>query len=275
MTIDRLPTLGHDQADTSLRLLLRPLLALARNLVRSCYVVGSFADGSAVHGSDLDLHIVFDGDRANASAAARRLARAVTSGIAKAPMVIDVKFLHVGELSAGDISLSGPSILLWGVDDRPAIRPPPLPLCKQRIVRWTLKGLTALRADLRSVMPEPTYPAPEEEFYGYVRASSPGEPNSPDASTRPWAGAMLRVATTLLLLERDVLVIDKRSCSALYRQHFGDDWTDYFDSIQATCRTEWQYRVPVAPQDRVRLRSWCGRSVDLERRLIGRLRSGL
>jgi hypothetical protein len=237
-------------------------------LMRSYYLLGSYAEGSAVPLlSDIDLLIIFKGSNAGTQAeAATQVAQRCA---ARSPVRLDVMIRGEGELSrlhsVLQRSLKSGSRLLHGEDLRPAL--PEIPLQSFRWAVWDGAlhfALSILRGVSRSDLPL-RYPEADGEFFGYDRIRVPEwYPPEFQQGTKELVATVSRLCSALLADQVQMQAAGKTEAFRLYTEHIGDEWTPLVHAIFEECKLRWQYRVPPDPAGRDHLRVLCQRTLEFE-----------
>jgi hypothetical protein len=237
--------------------------------VRAYYVDGSFADGSQLVTSDLDMTIVVaDAFRDDAErGAAEKLCQSLAQD---SPIELDARVVDEATLAHGAHPvLTFASALIAGEDIRH--RFPVMPLAE-----WTRDRMHAaawLTVKLHG-RPVPVayplgYPDQMDEFLGYTRRTI----RLPDGSAVPTTRDLIRstgwAATALIAHQRGQYVTRKRDAHALYERYIGDEWSRLLCDIYECCRTRWEYHIPVDPTERRALQAICEGTLGFENHFLG------
>jgi predicted nucleotidyltransferase len=229
--------------------------------VRSYYLLGSYAEGTAVPPlSDIDLLVVLD-DTAMTEAAgtAQHLAQRYA---VRSPARLDVTIRREAELPALHAvlrrSLKSGSRLLDGAELRPSL--PEVPLQEFRWAVWDGAlhfVLNVLRGVERCALPV-SYPDPGGEFFGYDRIRI-GEwyPPALEQGTKELVAAASRLCSALLAEQAGVQAAGKAAAFRLYTETFDDEWAPLVRDIFERCKLRWRYRVPQGAAEREQLRALC------------------
>lgn len=230
--------------------------------VRGYYLQGGYADGSAVPASDIDLRVVFQGELG--AEEQERCTRLIDCCRLISPIALDSA--PEGEASllrVGAVRFQHGTRLLYGEDIRPQVPLKPL----AAYVRDTLHTAFLLSARVRGnppVLSMPLdYPDPAGEFYGYDRRRQRGSDGWVGAGTKDLVATATAIASGLVGLAGHYTT-SKTDSVAQYRRQIGGAWADYLDEVMDLCRGRWGYRVPDSPEERVRLRELCRRSLAFE-----------
>jgi predicted nucleotidyltransferase len=277
---------GSARMDAALRRLIESCQQALPCRLGSVYVTGSFADGSGLASSDLDVTLVFR-DRF-ASADERATAEHIIAA-ASARDDVDGVELDAGVVDEVELAEGAPPLLrlggrcVWGEDHLDA-----LPLMP--IERWARERMHAAYWLIANVFRRPampvslplSYPEPSDDFFGYTRRVV----RLPNGAEAPSTRDLIRVtgwaATALVAFKGGAYVARKRECPRAYAQHVGDEHTALHEDIYHWCRQEWGYLIPSDDASRERLRDICTRTLAFENRflteyrewVLGELRSG-
>lgn len=256
-------TTGDTSADGALRAVVAAFERGLTDRVRGYYLVGSFADSTAVTTSDLDVHIVLKGAAdAETLATARRLADGCVHDSARE---LDIEIADESELARGarpNFKLR--SALITGEDIREQV--PLIPL-----ITWTRDRMHSSWWRVACLFARPAiitlpldYPEPAEPFLGYTRRAVRLSNGEAAASTRDLIRLVSWAATALLALQCGVYVSSKSEAHVLYRERLGGESAALMDDVFALCRTRWAYLIPNDPEERAALRAICERTLGFE-----------
>lgn len=258
---------GSAQMDTAVKDMLACLAASLPGRLSAVYVLGSYADASAVPTSDLDLVLII-ADRFREGEHAR-IQTTLTEYTAQRREEIDLEVTEEASLRAGvspTLKLSGR--LLWGIDLCQHLALMPLNAwTRDRMYTsyWRLGGLFSRSIPLTMPL---DYPDATDEFYGYARRLT----RLPDGRLAPGTRDLMRavgwMATALIAYQAGRYVGTKRACADMYREHIGGEWVGLLDDLAAWVRGAWQYCIPTAPEERARLSAICGRALGFENHFL-------
>lgn len=231
--------------------------------LRSVYVTGSHADGSALSTSDLDVTVVFAGQlTAEERAAAEGALRDVAHHCA---VELDVSVAGEDELARGMrplLKLGGRCV--WGEDRRDAALLIP-------IEQWARERMHAAYWLIVNIFGRPTpvtlplgYPDASDEFFGYTSRAV----RLPDGHEVPSTRDLIRVtgwaATALVALRGRTYVARKRELPMAYREHIGGEHAALHEDLVRWCRERWDYLIPASAAGRARLRTLCAHALAFE-----------
>ncbi|MBO0794941.1 MAG: nucleotidyltransferase domain-containing protein, partial [Ktedonobacteraceae bacterium] len=200
--------------------------------IRGCYVEGSYADGSEVTCSDVDMVVVFkdgfvgDKERRQAEAVGQRC---VAESAVELDLVIEDEY---GLRRGAWPTLKLGSILLYGEDIRDGLQLIPL-------VEWTRDRMhsslwrTAHLCGRSSVMMPLDYPDPQGEFYGYDQRKMRLAGGEEVQGTRDLIRLVSWSATAILGCRAGQYVARKSDCHTLYRRYIADEWAGLLEDIYA------------------------------------------
>ena len=238
---------GSAQMDTVVREVIAQFLTALPDRLRAVYVLGSYADASAVPTSDLDLELIVAGSLRESEH--ERIQSLLAAWTSQADSELDIAIKEEAGLRAGvSPTLKLGSRLLWGDDVCESLPLIPLTIWtrdRMHTSYWRLAGLFSRPTPL--IMPL-DYPDPHDEFYGYTRRLT----HLPDGRLTPGTRDLMRavgwMATALLAFQAGQYVATKRACATMYREHIGDEWATLLDDMAAWVRGAWQYRIPDRPR---------------------------
>lgn len=265
---------GSERANGALHALVAACVETLPGRLRSAYVTGSFADGSALATSDLDVTLAFSGVL---TLDERRAAESAAQGVVRRCSVeLDVGIADEDELVRGVpplLKLGGRCV--WGEDRRDAM--PLIPI--EQLVRERMHAAYWLIVNVFG-RPAPVslplgYPDAGSEFFGYTRRTV----RLPDGCEVPSTRDLIRVtgwaATALVALRGRAYVARKRELPTAYREHVGDEHAALHEKLARWCRECWGYLIPTDAADRVRLRDFCARTLSFENRFLAAYREWL
>ena len=240
------------------------------------YLRGSYADGSAIDLSDVDLVVVVE-DLNDTFAVSRSIGFASPSWPVVETVTLAISQLNDPSLADLLVTLKWGSELLYGRDVRDSILPQ-WPDYARAVIRACRSGIAMLR-DSTSVPQPLTYPDPDGEFFGYEATRSDGRKAArklkwyrvgTTEGTKELASVAARAATGLIAAQSRQFVSKRSQVITAYGQYIADEWTDFIRDLNVSCRQTWGYRVPDRPADRKHLRELCLWMLDFERHCLVR-----
>lgn len=238
------------------------------------YVIGSYADGSAVPLSDLDLVVLFSGRlREGDARAAWRVGGPFEP---RCPVRLDLTISGEDDPTweKGYVKLA--SRLLYGADARAGIAlPPPTLRDVWDGMHYAERTVKALRGVERLVYPL-DFPDAQGEFYGYDAVREPDwYPPGTARGLRELVNAVTLMATALTPPGSEGGVLSKAQAVALYRARVGGRWASYLEVLYEHAKLRCGYLIPEAAADRFRLRALCRRTLGFENHFLRRYRQVL
>jgi Nucleotidyltransferase domain len=256
-------TTGHQRIDDIIRGLIGIFEATFPERIRAYYLAGSYADGSAVPLSDIDLRVVFKDDFQDQAEVAR-VRRVRDDCQLLSPVELDLpplseaRLLHDDNWAHEAISIKLACVPLYGEDIRANLRLPSFDHYTRKITSAPIQFFA--RAHDRSPLIFPLeYPDPEGDFYGYDQRDAVGE-----RSTKMLVHIVGFAASCILALRAGRMVAKKSDWLRAYKQSIGDEWTTLLEALYTTCKLEWGYRVPTGASDRQCLRELCRETLAFE-----------
>jgi hypothetical protein len=254
--IDLLFSTGEASVDAVLRGVIGVFEQVFPERVRGYYLTGSYADGSAMPSSDIDLTILYHG-RTLGEQDERAADRLAASCALICPIELDVAALAQEiPYPLRAVSLKLDSRLLFGEDARPAVSLPSREAYARHATDLALRLLSRLHRQGPLACPI-DYPEPDDPFFGYARGG-----------TKDLATTTLLMATAILARRTDCYVAGKRECLRLYRDRIDDEWTGFIEDVYHRCRNQWCYSLPQSESDRRHLTALCARFREFAVRFV-------
>lgn len=260
---------GDPQIDQILRGVIGLVELLFPERVRSYYVTGSYADGTAVPTSDLDVMIVL---KNNATHDELDKIFDIADQISLlSPLFLDLEGIGEDQLSSKGHFLKFASLFIYGDDIRDAIQTPDIDDYVRNCMHNPPIYFMTHVARRQPVVTFPLdYPDRTAEFYGYDH-----NPLEDHQDTKVLMAIIGHAATAIVALKTRQFVGTKSQCLSMYKQHVHDEWTDLLTEVYTVYRNAWSYRIPENAEDRRRLRHVCERTLRFENHFLKLYRSYL
>lgn len=265
-----LASTGNARVDTCIRSVIAAFTAAFPGHNCSYYVEGSFADGSAIATSDLDMTIVFAAPpTADEHVATKDILRTCARS---SDVELDVTPTDLQALQHADPVFKLGAQLVYGTDVRDRV--PLMPIESWARQRMHVAFWLTIHAFKR---PQPVaapldFPKADDKFFGYVDRPMRLADGTEVASTRDLTRVTGWIASTRLAFEARQYVYRKRDCVPLYAQYIADEWTELLAALYRRCRVDWHYRVPQRAAERDELRALCVRTLAFENHFAARYR---
>ncbi|HEX2184718.1 MAG TPA: nucleotidyltransferase domain-containing protein [Chloroflexota bacterium] len=270
---------GDQQVDAILRGVVGVFEAAYPGRVRAYYLTGSFADGTAVATSDLDLQLVFEGALGAAEeGTARRLFQACAQ---MSPVGIDavaVDEARLADFASPDLMLGGR--LVYGTDIRDRLTLVPIALWARALLHELPRFVGRMRGEPPPRLVVPLgYPDPHGPYFGYDGRVLTTRDGRRHRTTKDLVRAAGQAASGLAAWRAGRYVRSKRECAASYREAMAagagaghgvgdkggwEDWAGFLEELDRTCRAELGYLLPQAPEAKSRVRALCARAPGFE-----------
>jgi hypothetical protein len=222
--------------------------------MRAYYLLGSYADNTAVPTSDVDLFVV---SKEPLDPAEHELYGHIAH---QCSLLAGIQFQTgvVDETCLGGLpGLAACRLFVYGEDVGDRIPP----LQPGDSVRKALSSAVHVLCELHD-QPPPlalplTYPDPEGAFFGYERNGlpAPGGWNGP--GTKKLINAVSMVAGALVAIQSDHPVLCRADCVTMYRTYVGDHWSDFVEQVCSLRTPQRGYAIPNDSDERQRLRRLC------------------
>ncbi|HKT39984.1 MAG TPA: hypothetical protein VJR48_16545 [Ktedonobacterales bacterium] len=265
--VELIASTGSTRMDGVVRRLIAEIHTVLPGRLRAVYVLGSYADASAVSTSDLDLELIIAGRLRKDERV--RIQAILADYASSTEGELDIGCADEDTLQAGvspTLKLGGR--LLWGINVCQTLDLMPLAAWtrdRMHTSYWRLFGLFSRPLPLSAPL---DYPDPADEFYGYARRLTRLPDGHTVAGTRDLMRAVGWMATALVAYQAGQYIATKRACASMYREYIGDQWSDLLDELAVWVRGDWQYRIPADPEERSRLRAICARTLGFENHFL-------
>ena len=254
----------------------RALAALDATLpgrLHSVYLFGSYAEGSAVSTSDLDLFVVLRGtaDLGESARASTVAADAIGHGSPQPDVLVLEEASLLGE---GHFRLETASTLVAGEDlrDRLPRTSPAAWLRRYTHAPWAYMAQVLRQVD-RLTYPL-DYPDPAGEFLGYDARMLPPH-GGPAHNVKSLVATVCWIASALTTIESGRLARTKAEGVGLHRADVGGAWAGFVEDGYRWGKERWSYLAPRRQDERARLRDLCVRTLAFENHYLVRYRGYL
>ncbi|NKB66760.1 MAG: hypothetical protein GKR89_06855 [Candidatus Latescibacteria bacterium] len=256
--------LAHSTADPRVNAILQGVVGVFEHYfperIHGYYLVGSYANGTAVAASDIDIHPVFKGEFGPEEAEQVYRIRDICNGLTYVELNVDPwPDSFAGVVYGALFQLV--ALPVYGADIRARFPLPSLEAYARQLVG--VGGLLKVRqrATLRYPL---AYPDPAGEFYGYDGRGAADFDGVQEQGTKGLIGAAYSIVLGRLALTAPQYIVGKAEAFHLYRQCVKDEWSDFIAQVWQRCRQDWHYKIPTRDSDRQILRRLCRDMLDLE-----------
>jgi hypothetical protein len=271
--IDLLSATGDPVIDAIIRGIVGRFETSFPDRIRAYYLIGSYADGTAVGTSDIDLKIIFK-DSLAAGAEEQAVQQLVQECARESPVDLDVvSFGEDAALAVGDVDIKLASTLLYDDDIRERMPLLPIEVWARALLHGLLRFMMRARGNPLCLTFPLDYPDPAGEFYGYDRRRLRSRDGGMHNTTKDLVRIVGGAASALVGWRTGRYVARKSECVAAYRESINDEWTDLVAAVDEVCRVEFGYRVPADGESRRRLRALCERALRFENHFLGQYRA--
>lgn len=253
---------GSDRIDAGLRNAIRVCEQKLPDLIRAYYIVGSYADGSAIEESDLDFEVITKADIGSADRErANRISKRLNQD--EPPCGFSIRSeASLSVISSGALRLN--SLFLFGEDIREKI---PFPSISDYARAVAAQGVnfswTRIR---RSGLPARLpfgYPDTDDDFLGYFRSGR----------TKDLVQTAFWGATSILATEFGEYVTNRVHALELWEARVADHWTVYLQQLYKVLRNDLRYKIPTRRTERKRVRRLCEATLDFENHVAARFQA--
>jgi predicted nucleotidyltransferase len=254
---------GIPHADAILSGVVGILDMLFPGRILATYATGSYADGTAISASDLDVSVIFKGSIETDER--ERIWRLAGHLSLFTRVRVDLEGMGEDEVVVSGHELKLGGLLVSGEDLKNRIQIPAVEQYTREKMHGPPFAFMVRVARQREWAAYPLdYPDPSGEFYGYDNDTTDG-----DRDTRVMVAIAGHIAAALIALRTGRFVSSKSQSFRLYRELVDDNWANLLDGIYKFCRTKWQYAIPAGSEDREKLRGICRRLLKFENHFLG------
>ena len=277
MNIHLLHTVGKPYVNELLADMVQEYEAAFPNRVRSYYLLGSYADGCAVVGSDIDAYILFK-EMFLSSKEAIQAHQLASVCIKRSILRLDAHAIDEQALpnyqSIMRVALKQNSILLFGEDTRASMMLPSRAAYTRDVTDGVIEFLQYLHRSKTFTYPI-SYPDPNGTYYGYDNMTKlsydvaalyypPDKANNTYYAIRELVECACRMASALLAFTTDSLVSTKRGSVKTYNSEIHDEWSPFLTAMFEKGKMQWMYGLPEREEERAELRELCGQMLAFE-----------
>lgn len=259
-------TIGVSAIDNVLSQLVERYESRFPGRVRAYYLAGSYLDGKAVAGSDIDLYVLFK-DAFLSDDEAEQAEKLVLDCAGLTPLRLDLSArseeTHASLRSYTRVAIKQHSLLLYGEDTRAAMSLPDHEEYRREATEMALEFLLRQRKTGTLIYPL-AYPDPAGPFFGYDQPQQlmPTDPTQP--GMRLMVEVASRITTALLALKTESYISTKWEGVQAYRRLLNDEWTAFIETMFEKGKLRWNYALPGGAEERAELRSLCEQMLAFE-----------
>ena len=245
--------------------------------VRSYYLLGSYADGCPVVGSDIDAYVLFKETFLSPKEViqAKQLASVC---VKKSILRLDGNVIDEQTLpnyqSIMRVALKQNSILLYGEDTRATMPLPSRAAYTRDITDGVIEFLLRLHRSETVTYPI-TYPDPNGPLYGYDNMTQlsydvaalyypPDKAKATYYAIRELVECACRMASALLAFKTGSFVGTKRGSVETYKSEIHDEWSPFLTAMFEKGKMQWMYGLPEHEEERAELRELCEQMLAFE-----------
>ena len=271
--VELLASTGHSQIDAILRGMIGIYQSTFPDRLRCLYVVGSYSNGSAVPGSDLDIGVVF---MEPLSEEQREQFRHINRSLSLiSPVRLDCGTVNPARFTDGIPAGLKAALVVYGENIFAEMPLEPLEHALRRGMSNTFHSLYVLRQRDDQLIYPLNYPDPPGEYYGYeLWGTYLGERNF-GPGVRSLVTSVTLMASCFVMLQAGQPVASKQESVRAYQTYVGDEWTEFVRETYAQCKEAWRYQLPEDAESRQQFRRLCARMIFFENHFLARCRGSV
>ncbi len=288
MNIQLLYTIGKPYVDETAADIVQQFEQAFPDRVRGYYLLGSYADGCAVVGSDIDMYVLFKETFLTSKEAIQAKQLAATCA-KKCILRLDISVVDEQTLpnyqSIMRVALKQNSILYFGEDTRPSMTLPGRGAYTRDITDGVIEFLQYLHHS-KSVTYPISYIDPDGEFYGYDNMTKlsydvaalyypPDKADNVYYAIRELVECACRMASAFVVFKTGSLVSTKRGSVEIYNREIHDEWSPFLTAMFEKGKLKWLYGLPEREEERVELRELCRQMLAFENYYLQQYRTYL
>lgn len=259
-------TIGVPAIDNVLSQLVERYEARFPGRVRAYYLAGSYVDGKAVAGSDIDLYVLFK-DAFLSDDEAEQAETLVLDCAELTPLRLDLsarsEASHASLCSYTRVAIKQHSLLLYGEDTRATMSLPDHEEYRREATEMALEFLLRQRKTGTLTYPL-AYPDPTGLFFGYDQPQQLVRTDPAQPGIRLMFEIASRITTALLALKTESYISTKWEGVQTYRRLVNDEWTAFIEAMFEKGKLQWNYALPEGAEERAELRGLCERMLAFE-----------
>ena len=269
-SIDLCASTGNPQINGILRGLIGIYQTVFPGRLRCVYVIGSYSDGSAVPGSDLDVGIVFTESLKDAELAQFRQVNQSVALIS--PVRLDCGTVNPERFTHGIPAGLKKALVVYGENVFAKMPLEPIERALRRGMSNTFHSLYVLRQRDETLIYPLGYPDPAGVYFGYEQWGTYLGERTFGPGVRSLVTSVTLIASCLVMLQAGQRVGSKQESISAYQTYIGDEWTDFVQQVYTQCKEVWLYQLPESAEARQQLHGLCGRMLNFENHFLSRCR---
>lgn len=260
---------GNKQIDQILQGVIGVFERVFPNRIRGYYVIGSYANQTAVSTSDIDLCPLFKDAFLNDAECEKAWQVGWLCGDFISPVQVQAEpndektLFNTPDTTAMKLA----SLLIYGEDIRPKLSlPSPEDYTRDAMLQPIWFHYRIRKPDILTY--PLTYPNIDDPYFGYVCRWMTSADGFSGDGTKELIQVTGLAARAIIVQKTKQYITSKKETFTLYREHIHDEWTDLLEDIYYKCRLEWAYKVPEKQKDQDHLRNICERVLAFENHFL-------
>ncbi len=253
--IELLYATGHAKIDEIIRGAVELTELLVPGRVRAYHLLGSYANGSAITSSDLDIAVIFKGEMQPTDRA--YLQQVYDCCWRMSSVSLDIVPYSEVDLQQRGVQWLLNSPLLYGANICDTIPQLPMTTYVRNFMHTPWRFFMRSRQQLDVITFPLDHPDPAGAWLGYDRRRTRALDGRDALGTHELITCTFWPASALILRQCGVFTHGKHDVVQQYRACIKDEWRDVLAALYQKCRIEWQYFIPDSAADQQLLRDLC------------------
>ena len=232
--------------------------------MRAAYLFGSYADGSVVPGSDVDLDLFFENPLNEAEL--KRFWEIARDILLLTPVRLDSRPLGMKHLKNGAPPTLRDGRIIYGVDVVAKSGLEPIVVSRRRDVLAAFMRIQALRGNPPYVVAPVDYPDRSLPYFGYVRARDP-------LPLQLLVDVITTIARASLSAFANKQIGSRQRAVDAYPDLIRDDFGTLVRDVYQLGKLKWLYHEPSEGAERQRLHELCEQLPEFENHFLSHCRS--
>lgn len=265
--MDKVPLLqstGHQKVDEILQGTIGIFEKTFPTRIRAYYLIGSYATGTAVSTSDLDVVIVFKGKLPPSKEA---LARHVGNFCQhNSSIELDLMFYSEEQILRRRVYGRGFALtrrIVFGEAFDEVIPLPSIEKYLSFMMNSAYEALVSIRCSPQTLAFPVDYPDSKTPFFGYAKPVRMFNGETRNGAKQLVHNVCVACSAIIGFVAAEQVTSGSESVK-VYKKQIGDRWAGFLETIYEVCRIQWNYIIPEDEDGRRQFRDLCRQTLKFE-----------